>query len=196
MSWLKRSYSAGGAGCPNAFSEVRSGSNGGEIVDAIGVKTAEGTETFVVEVKVSRNDFLSDKKKSFRQVTEKGMGNFRYYLCPDGLIELSELPKGWGLITVNSRGKITLVCGHLSGNKTDWYFESNRDAELGMASLLLAKSGDFEKLNDVNRYNQRLEQKVKDLKSRIHTITESTRHQDFIDVLDSLYTEAQKSDLT
>lgn len=40
VGWLKRSHSAGGCGCPNAFSEVQSGSNGGEIVDAIGLRTA------------------------------------------------------------------------------------------------------------------------------------------------------------
>lgn len=28
VGWLRRSHSAGGCGCPNAYSEVQSGSNG------------------------------------------------------------------------------------------------------------------------------------------------------------------------
>ena len=138
-SWLKRAYRVGGPGCANVFSEVKSGSNGGEIVDAIGLKTAEGMESIVVQVKVSRADFLADKKKIFRISPEMGMGNFRYFLCPEGVIKVTELPERWGLLTVGYRGKITAVHGHMNGDKEKWYFHSNRDAELAMASLLLAK---------------------------------------------------------
>ena len=167
VSWLKRPYSAGGTGCPNAFSEVNSSSNGGEIVDSIGLKTAEGIETIVIEVKVSRSDFLADKKKAFRVNPEEGMGNFRYYLCPEGLIRESDLPERWGLIEVGQRGKMSVVCGHVNGNKQGWYFKANRDAELGMTSLLLAKAGNFETLNAVTRLNARLESKVNELQEKL-----------------------------
>ena len=138
-NWLKRSYSAGGCGCPNTFVECPSGSGGGEIPDCIGIKTAEGTETFVVEVKVSRSDFLQDKKKVFRQNPDLGMGNYRYFLCPENLISTDELPEKWGLLYINKRGSITLIRGYRIGEKKQWFFHSNRNAELGLASLLLAK---------------------------------------------------------
>lgn len=52
----------------------------------------------VIEVKTSRSDFLADKKKPFRQVPSRGIGEYRYYCCPVGLIKERELPDGWGLI--------------------------------------------------------------------------------------------------
>ncbi|MCY9870479.1 hypothetical protein [Vibrio barjaei] len=186
VGWLKRSHSAGGCGCPNAFSEVQSGSNGGEIVDAIGLRTAYGTETIVIEAKVSRSDFLADRNKPFRANPELGMGNFRYYICPEGLISESELPNKWGLLYVGLRGKITVVRGHKLGKSSDWKFECNRDAELGMASLLLAKSGNFEQLNDVFRYNQRLEKKVKELEAKVHELEFPNKMEQMIKGLDDL----------
>lgn len=58
----------------------------------------------VIEVKVSHVDFIADQKKPFRSNGE-GMGNYRYYLCPEGIIKEDELPCGWGLIYVNEKGK-------------------------------------------------------------------------------------------
>jgi hypothetical protein len=57
----------------------------------------------LLEIKVSRNDFLSDFKKVFRIDTEKGVGEWRFYVCPEGLICIDELPKGWGLIELKGR---------------------------------------------------------------------------------------------
>lgn len=61
--------------------------------------------SWLIEVKVSRADFLKDKKKFQRLYPEKGMGDERYYLAPAGLIKLSELPDRWGLLEW-SGGKI------------------------------------------------------------------------------------------
>lgn len=55
-------------------------------------------QTVLIEVKVSRADFLSDKGKTFRKFPEFGMGTYRYYLTPPGMIKTSELPVGWGLL--------------------------------------------------------------------------------------------------
>lgn len=188
VSWLKRGHSAGGAGCPNAYSEVCSGSNGGEIVDAIGIKTAEGTETVVIEVKVSRSDFLADKNKPFRKDPSAGMGNYRYYMAPEGLIRPSDLPPKWGLLEVAGRGVINIVCGHKRGLKKDWRFDSNRDAELGMASILLSKAGDFENLNDVLRLNARLERRLAEVefRQRNNLFSSPSRVSDFIKALDDI----------
>ncbi len=52
----------------------------------------------IIEVKTSRSDFLADKKKPFRKIPSKGLGEYRYYCCPAGLIKECELPECWGLI--------------------------------------------------------------------------------------------------
>lgn len=54
--------------------------------------------TVLIEVKVSRSDFLADAKKSFRQQPEEGVGAFRYYCSPEGLITETDLPEKWGLL--------------------------------------------------------------------------------------------------
>ena len=76
----------------------------GESPDAFGFS---GSSTQLIEVKVSRSDFLSDKKKYWRKYPEHGIGKFRSYLCPEGLIEEKDLPKYWGLLWINEKGKIT-----------------------------------------------------------------------------------------
>jgi hypothetical protein len=52
------------------------------------------------EVKISRSDFLADKKKSkwnyFELVTD-GCPNYFYYVCPKDLISENEIPKYAGL---------------------------------------------------------------------------------------------------
>lgn len=94
VKWLKRAHSAGGPGCLVAVSEVAGGWTG-EIPDAIGFNLSHWeTGATVIEVKVSRSDFLSDRKKPHRQAG--GMGRWRYYMAPVGLIAVSELPAGWG----------------------------------------------------------------------------------------------------
>lgn len=108
------------------------------------------------------------------------MGNYRYYICPENLIQKADLPPKWGLIYVGQRGKVTVICGHLKGSKQEWFFDCNRDAELGMASLLLAKAGDFEKLNMVNRLNQRLESEIAQLRKRVEELEWPQKHKDII----------------
>ena len=63
----------------------------------------------MIEVKVGRGDFLRDKKKSFRINPQEGVGEFRYYLCPTGLIKGVELPENWGLLYYNEKGKIEVI---------------------------------------------------------------------------------------
>lgn len=71
--WLVRPNSQRGHGCHVGLSECRSGW-GGEMPDAIGFRAASRvTDTIVVEVKVSRADFLADAKKPHRADGE-GMG--------------------------------------------------------------------------------------------------------------------------
>lgn len=66
-----------------------------EVPDAIG--WASLGNSAVVEVKVSRADFLADLKKPHRNSPDS-FGAKRYYYCTDDVIDKDELPEGWGLI--------------------------------------------------------------------------------------------------
>ncbi|MFA5649540.1 MAG: hypothetical protein WC914_00140 [Proteiniphilum sp.] len=65
--------------------------------------------TQLIEVKLSRGDFLADKKKFFRINPEFGLGTFRSYLCPEGLISIDELPPKWGLLYVNENKRVVKI---------------------------------------------------------------------------------------
>ncbi len=73
----------------------------GEMPDAIGWK--KSCHSVLVECKVSRADFLTDREKAFRQKPETGVGCERFYLAPRGLIRGEELPAGWGMLEVSGR---------------------------------------------------------------------------------------------
>lgn len=66
-----------------------------EIPDAIG--WASLGHSAVMECKTSRADFLADLKKKHRNSPDS-FGSKRYYYCPDDVIEVSDLPEGWGLV--------------------------------------------------------------------------------------------------
>lgn len=85
--WLK------GAGCSIVLTELVTMNS--ETPDAIGFR-ASGQESYLVECKSTRGDFLADRRKPFRR--EGGMGLYRYFLCPPGLIKPADLPQGWGLL--------------------------------------------------------------------------------------------------
>ena len=78
----------------------------GESPDAFGFSS--GT-TQLIEVKVSRSDFLSDKNKYWRKRPEYGIGAYRSYLCPIDVIKKSDLPIGWGLLYIDENNKIIEV---------------------------------------------------------------------------------------
>lgn len=92
--WLVKN---GGVGV--AFKELRSIAN--EIPDVIGF---DSWQSILIECKASRSDFFADRKKGHRS-TYNGMGNWRFYCCPTGMIQVNELPPRWGLIYVDEAGK-------------------------------------------------------------------------------------------
>lgn len=91
-----------GMGYPYAWSNLTSASHG-ELPDVLGV-TAWG-KTIMVEVKVSRSDFLADKNKPWRKNPEMGMGDYRVYLAPEGIIKPDEVPYGWSLWEIYGKKK-------------------------------------------------------------------------------------------
>jgi hypothetical protein len=62
-----------------------------------------------IEVKVNRSDFLSDKNKFQRRYPHLDAGEYRSYLCPDGLIKTNELPENWGLLYIDDKKQITRI---------------------------------------------------------------------------------------
>src|SRR3546814_6733254 len=66
--------------------------------EVIGVRS---TCCAIIEVKVSRADFLADARKPERR--QGGLGLYRFYLCPENLITPDDLPPGWGLIYAAGR---------------------------------------------------------------------------------------------
>lgn len=58
----------------------------------------------LVECKVSVSDFLSDRRKPFRNGTIVGVGQERWYMVPQGLdVKNSHIPDGWGLLVVGKQ---------------------------------------------------------------------------------------------
>lgn len=100
--WLK-----GTAGCSIVLSEIVAITPWGEVPDAIGWKSHN---TILVECKTSRSDFLADRSKHFRLDPTKGMGFLRYFFAPAGIINMQELPAGWGLLELTA-GKVRRVAG-------------------------------------------------------------------------------------
>jgi hypothetical protein len=68
-----------------------------ETPDAIGWLAGR---SILVECKTSRADFLADGRKYFREQPERGMGHKRYFMAVAGMIRVSDLPPGWGLLEV------------------------------------------------------------------------------------------------
>lgn len=185
VRWLKRPASQKGPGCTVAISETVNWVNG-EIPDAIGWRS-NGTRfngSVLVEVKVSRSDFLADAKKPHRLKPETAMGAYRYFMCPEGLIQVSELPPRWGLIEVNSRGHIKVRAGHVLLKYHDedcWRQLFNQDAETCTLVMTLARVGDPQKLQKMLR---ELSNQVAQLAKRNERLSEqnqllSSRLRDF-----------------
>lgn len=74
--------------------------------DALGFTLAGFSK--LVECKASRADFAADAKKPWRSMPELGMGSFRYYMAPAGLLTADEIPAGWGLLEVKS-GRVSVI---------------------------------------------------------------------------------------
>lgn len=121
--WLQRN------GCSVAITEMTAMMSN-ETADAIGFRWEKSV---LVECKVSRSDFLSDKKKVFRQFPDQGMGNYRYYMAPKGVLSVDDMPKGWLLLEVSPTGRVIpateIIHRKMDSHKTKYHFKSNMFAE-------------------------------------------------------------------
>jgi hypothetical protein len=124
--WLENT-----AGAKVVLTEFAGGAVGGsrrsrrsnrEIPDAIG--WLRSGVSLLIECKASRGDFLSDAVKPSRRSGKagvpvspapnppkpeskpprktEGLGAYRFYLTPSGLLRPDELPEGWGLLELRS----------------------------------------------------------------------------------------------
>ncbi|MDZ5459251.1 hypothetical protein [Azohydromonas lata] len=75
-------------------SEINAGGSR-EVADVIGFRSSCSV---LVEAKASRRDFLADRLKPERRGTCRGLGLYRFYLAPPGVIGVADLPPGWGLL--------------------------------------------------------------------------------------------------
>jgi hypothetical protein len=150
VNWLQRAPGRKGPACQVAFSEAKSGWIG-EIPDAIGFRTvAEDEGSVVVEVKVSRADFLADRSKLHRQDGATGMGLYRYYMALEGIIGLSELPERWGLVEVSAKGILTVCAGHVAVRRPEqaaWRHDRAVAREWLLLATMLSRVGDVESLH-------------------------------------------------
>ena len=97
-------------------------------------------KSVLVECKVSLADLRADASKEFRWDPQLGMGRERYIMAPRGLLNLQQLPQGWGLVEV--LGGRRARTAHKSG-----VFVLGRRAMLFEAALLVRATrsarGDF-----------------------------------------------------
>ena len=105
--WLLNTQS-----CSFVLSELHVQTNNNEIPDNIGFKSQT---TILIECKTSRSDFHSDKRKMCRRRPHKGMGDFRFFLCPANIIMPKDLPKGWGLLWAYPSGTVRQKVGPARG---------------------------------------------------------------------------------
>lgn len=69
---------------------------------------AENTATAIYEVKVSRSDFCADLANPLKREAYSDLAEAVYYCCPDGLIQRSEMPDGYGLLVEREPGEFVL----------------------------------------------------------------------------------------
>ncbi len=178
VNWLKRPASRNGPGCQVAFSESR-GDWSGEMPDAIGFRAAVYRECSVlIEVKISRADFLNDRRKPHRLEPATGMGVYRYFMAPTGLIAVDELPERWGLIEVNDKNTPKVIGGHVLlkyGQEDLWQHERAIEREWTLLTRMLNRVGDVEKaqnwLKESRNINARLVRENDRLRERTDQLT-------------------------
>jgi hypothetical protein len=138
-------------GCSVVITDMTHGHT--ETPDCIGWRC--NNVSVLLEVKVSRSDFLADKRKIFRHplASNTALGNLRYYLTPEGLVDPSEIPDKWGLIELREpRGRqknrrIVLVKGHapttaiVHSSDSSMYQETNKVSEVSLLISAIRRVG-------------------------------------------------------
>lgn len=122
--WLRNSV-----GCPVVLRELKSAAE--QTPDVIGWRSGV---SILVECKTSRADFRRDAHKRWHRA---GMGDWRFYLAPPGLLLSEDMPTGWGLLVSNGR-HVVPVYGAPSGNGA--WGSAPHTGDKGMETLLLCSA--------------------------------------------------------
>ena len=142
--WLKN------LNCKVVFrDDFRANTGNGEQPDCIGFKSGV---SLLIECKASRADFLSDKKKHFRANPERGMGDWRFFMCPPDTIRAEDLPGGWGLLWADGK-RVRRIQGIPTNSQlySQRPFDGDKRSEQDMlvsALRRLAIRGHFESIYD------------------------------------------------
>jgi len=161
-NWLVRNHK-----CRSVMVE-RGGSSTGEMPDVIGFYF---DDSFLIEAKMSRSDFLADASKPHRKNPETGMGKYRYYICPKGLISPDELPDNWGLLYVSTKGSIRKI------KEATAFLQYNKNAEFMFLTSALATpwklfqhwdENALQRLFRMNWMDKNIEVDVKLFAARLH----------------------------
>ena len=59
--------------------------------------------SYIIDVCANLKEFRKDSTN--KELAKSNLGQNRYYLTPDGLVQKADLPEGWGLIYYNIRTK-------------------------------------------------------------------------------------------
>lgn len=116
-NWLKAGGRCGGSQgwaptCKVVCAELHTLTS--ETPDVIGWT---GGSSVLIECKISRSDFHADKNKLFRKFEEQGMGDYRFFAAPEGILTPDDMPDGWGLIEARKRIHQLKPCIPKAANK-------------------------------------------------------------------------------
>lgn len=81
------------------------------------------------------NASIGPWKKSYIQVPH--LGSERFYVCPDGIISIGELPSGWGLVILDAKGKLKQIA-----KSGPWKADVRTERDLAAHALRRYASGD------------------------------------------------------
>ena len=101
----------------------------GECADAIGFSLGVST---VIECKTSLSDYYAESSKPFRAEPHNGMGDYRYYLAPRGL--LKNVREGWGWLETDGRRIFKL-------RDASFFENSNKRQELTVLTSAMRRLG-------------------------------------------------------
>ncbi len=230
VKFLKRSAAKNGHGCHFAVIEP---AVYGENPDVFGVRHGTISKrrigdtiytyghdvgTVVLEAKTSRSDFLNDMNKKHRAEENLGLGRWRYYICPENIIKIEDLPPKWGLIWVTKGGQIKVMAGAVSVKKRSipnpmggpdrkfrsmidvqesfaaWSFEErNQQNEMNLLTMALARLDNVEDVLYLQRekaaIETRLTKQVDDLKQQLNSQQSELSSYQMLDALGKIAKE-------
>lgn len=130
---------------PYKYVAVELVTGAGELPDIWGTT---GFDSVMVEVKTSHADFLADGCKWARSdENQKKLGNYRYYLCPVGVISEEELPEGWGLLYWDGKKIVKVVQSQK--------FDVSNEGELMLLSSILNREVGRKKIFNYRKVGNR-----------------------------------------